>query len=347
MGKTKKPLWWIKLTNYEYWPLMVLYFPTLFYILYLVFKSRSLTFFTLANPQEEFGGFFGESKTKALYKVSKKYLPVSIAFPLETSLEEVKRRIEVAGIGYPLIIKPDWGERGVNVEVMNNEDDLRNYLHLTDRDSIIQEYIDFPIELGVFYHRHPKRQSSNITGIVEKKLMSVTGDGASTVEELMQQRDRLRFQIDRIRRKNPEVLEKVVAEGEEYLVEPIGNHNRGTKFLDGSHHITPELVKVFDDIASSIHGFYYGRFDVKVRDWDSLYKGEGIRVLEINGVYSEPAHMYDPRWKLRDAWKEIIRHLRLVYEVSMANKERGYEPSPAGYFFKLLWKNYFQNKQTV
>ena len=347
MPRSKKPLWWVKLTNYEYWPFMVLYFPTLFYLLYLVLKSRSLTFFTLANPLEEFGGFFGESKAQALNKVSAKYLPVSASFKLGTNFDEAKQIINNSNITYPLIIKPDWGERGVNVELMRNDADLAVYLKKTDRDSIVQEYIDYPIELGVFYHRHPNNTKSGITGIVEKQLMSVTGDGDSSVEELMEQRDRLRFQIDRFKKKHPDIMKVIPEKGEVFLIEPIGNHNRGTKFLDGSSHITPELVTVFDDIAASIEGFYYGRFDVKVKDWESMYRGEGIRVLEINGVYSEPAHIYDPHWKLRDAWKEIIRHIKVIYDLSMANRERGYEPSTSSYFFKLLWKNYFQNKQVV
>ncbi len=327
---------------------MVLYFPTAIYWTWLIIKSRSLTFFTLTNPQEEFGGFFGESKDKALRMIQPQYLPTTTPTILHgTSLEEVLKVIDTVGITYPLIIKPNWGERGVNVEMMRNDEELAAYLKNTDRDSIVQEYIDYPIELGVFYHRHPGTGESRITGIVEKQLMGVIGDGKSTVLELMEQRDRLRFQIDRAKRTKPEVLKSVLSEGEELLLEPIGNHNRGTKFMDGCHRISDELVTVFDDIASTINGFYYGRFDVKVHDWDGFYRGEGIRILEVNGVYSEPAHIYDPNWKLLDAWKEIVRHMSYVYDLAKANRNKGYKPAPSSQFIKMVWRNYFQNKQTV
>ena len=80
------------------------------------------------------------------------------------------------------------------------------------------------------------------------------------------------------------------ASGEERLLQPIGNHCLGTKFIDASHLIDPNLVAVFDEIASGIEGFNYGRFDLKVKDLDALKRGEEIMVPELNGVTSEPGH---------------------------------------------------------
>jgi len=41
---------------------------------------------------------------------------------------------------------------------------------------------------------------------------------------------------------------------------------------------------------------------------------------------SEPTHIYDPRHCLFFAWKEIIRHWRLLYRVSMANAKSRHIP---------------------
>ena len=326
--------------------MFVLYFPTSLYWTWLIIKSRSLTFFTLTNPSEEFGQFFGESKAHTLEKIQQKYLPLDTTIDLETPLVEARRRIASAGIDYPLIIKPNWGERGVNVEKIKNDEELAAYLQKTDRDSIVQEFITHPIELGVFYNRRPGG-GSEITGITMKEFMAVTGNGTSTVEELMEENDRFRFQIDRLKMQRPDLVALVPAAGEEVLLEPVGNHNRGTKFLDGRDYINDDLVKVFDDIASTIDGFYYGRFDVKVSDWESLYRGEGIKVLELNGAYSEPAHIYDPSHNITFAWKEIVRHMRIMYELADINRQRGFQPSTTRQFVQLVWKNYFQNKQVI
>ncbi len=345
--KRKKPLWWIKLTNYEYWPMFVFYFPTVYYLIYLIIKSRSFTFYSLANPVEEFGSFFGESKVKTLEKIASKYKPVSFNVQLGDDIAFVKKKLAEHNLEYPFIIKPNWGERGVNVSKLHNDEELADYLSKTDRDSIVQEFVGHPIELGVFYYKHPSSQESAITGIVKKKFLTVTGDGKSSVEELMEQSDRARFQIERLRPKFPDMSENVLRKGEELLLEPIGNHNRGTMFLDGGDKIADKLVDIFDDVASTINGFYYGRFDVKVKDWDSMYKGD-IKILEVNGVYSEPAHIYDPnKWTLFAAYKEIIKHYKLIYEISEANKARGYKPSTVKYIWELSRRNYFQNKQVV
>ena len=347
MDKKKKPLWWIKWTNYEYWPMFLFYLPTLYYLVYLFIKSRSITFFSLANPIEEFGSFFGESKVKALEKIAPKYKPTSFNVKLGDTFAGVKEQAVQHEIEYPFIIKPNWGERGVNVSKVQNDEELQDYLLKTDRDSIVQEFISDPIELGIFYYKRPQQKETAITGIVQKAFLKVKGDGQSSILELMEQSDRARFQIERLKPKFPDMSERVLGNGEELLLEPIGNHNRGTMFLDGGDKITDELVQVFDDVSSTIDGFYYGRFDVKIKDWESMYKGD-LKILEVNGVYSEPAHIYDPKkWTLLKAYKEIIKHYKLIYEISSANKSRGYKPSTVKYIWQLSKKNYFQNKQVV
>jgi len=347
MSKSKQPLWWIKWTNYEYWPMFFFYFPTSFYLIYLFIKSRSITFFSVANPVEEFGSFFGESKVKALEKVADKYKPNSFSIQLGEDPNKVIALLNEKRFTYPIIIKPNWGERGVNVAKVHNDAELIDYLSKTGRDSIIQTFIGDPCELGVFYYRHPVTKKSAITGIVNKRFLSVTGDGKSTIQELMEQEDRARFQIERLKGKFPDMDKRILSQGEKLLLEPIGNHNRGTMFLDGSELINDQVLKVFDDVASTMDGFYYGRFDVKVKDWESLNAGN-ITILEVNGIYSEPAHIYDPnKWTLLAAYKEIIKHFKLIYEISEANRKRGYKPCSVNYIWKLARKNYFQNKQVV
>jgi hypothetical protein len=40
----------------------------------------------------------------------------------------------------------------------------------------------------------------------------------------------------------------------------------------------------------------------------------------LNGAGSEPTHIYDPRHSLFFAWKEIIRHLDILFRVSRASQ---------------------------
>ncbi|MDX5321090.1 MAG: hypothetical protein LPK45_08285, partial [Bacteroidota bacterium] len=48
--------------RFEYWPVWLVYLPTLLYWAVLAIRARSLFYMTAANPSIELGGFFGESK---------------------------------------------------------------------------------------------------------------------------------------------------------------------------------------------------------------------------------------------------------------------------------------------
>ncbi|MCH2044453.1 MAG: hypothetical protein MK212_10090 [Saprospiraceae bacterium] len=46
-------------------------------------------------------------------------------------------------------------------------------------------------------------------------------------------------------------------------MQPIGNHCRGTMFLDGNYLINEEMIEGFDKITSRIEGVYFSRYDLR------------------------------------------------------------------------------------
>lgn len=115
-------------------------------------------------------------------------------------------------------------------------------------------------------------------------------------------------------------LTEVVPQGEKKIIVPYGNHCRGAKFVDITDQLTPQLFETLNAICKSVPGFYFGRLDIKYENWEDLCKGKNFSIIELNGAGSEPAHIYDPTHSLLFAWKEIIRHLHLLYQVSKRNK---------------------------
>lgn len=105
---------------------------------------------------------------------------------------------------------------------------------------------------------------------------------------------------------------------------PIGNHNRGTKFLSGQHLINQSVLRAMRQVTADLEGFYYGRLDLKIKSLEELSRGEGIKVLEINGVNSEPAHIYDPGMHLLTAWRTIFKHMNIIYHISKQNRANGF-----------------------
>jgi hypothetical protein len=323
----KKPLWLIRLINYEYWPFWILFFPAFFYWLYLGFKARSLAYFSAANPGIENGGVFGESKSDILKMIPDKYKPASVLVSESLQPADLISLFHKTGFQYPVICKPDKGEMGFKVKRVENESDLLIYLEETPVDFLIQEFITWSEEYGVLYYRLPNGKSG-ISSLVAKEFLSVTGDGVNTVEELMNYSDRARLQLDNFKREKPALLSIVPDNGLTLQLEPIGNHCRGTKFINANNSITPQMVAVFDTIAKNMDGFNYGRFDLKVKRIDDLYTGENIRIMEVNGCTSEPAHIYGEDMNLWKVYRDIFSNMKIVNQIAIANHKLGYPYVP-------------------
>jgi hypothetical protein len=134
------------------------------------------------------------------------------------------------------------------------------------------------------------------------------------------------LQIAALQAKYGNALETVLPEGIQHVLVPYGNHSRGSKFVDWSDRISDELTAVVDSICKQIHDFYFGRMDLKFASWEDLLQGKNFSIIEVNGAGSEPTHIYDPRHSLFFAWREIIRHWRLLCRISMANASSRHIP---------------------
>jgi hypothetical protein len=328
----RKPLWLVKLLHFEYWTWWAFYLPLFPWYLWQAFRAKSLTYFTNVDPCIDYGGFFGESKIGILEKINKKYLPKTIFIPAGNSIDFVENQLKMSELNFPIICKPNVGERGTNVEKVENAIALKQY-HSTTENYIIQEFIDYKVELGVLYYRFPSEQNGHITSITKKEFLSVKGDGKNSIEELMNQSDRARFQLETMRKRMGEKIKNIPKEGEIIELEPIGNHCRGTTFLDNNFLINKELELVFDEISKPVKGFHYGRFDLRVSSIEDLYKGKNIKIMELNGVSADPGHIYDPDYKLLKAYSDIAKHWKILANISIEQQKYGIKPIP----IKILW----------
>ncbi|SOE22500.1 hypothetical protein SAMN06298216_2929 [Spirosomataceae bacterium TFI 002] len=317
MTKRVTPLWWIKLTKFEYWNWMAFYGPIIPVWLYLAVKARSITFFTAVNPACSAGGFLNENKMQVLNLLPKEVVPFSkLISKGQTTFPELT---------FPVVAKPNSGQRGRGIEKLLSLEDLKRYHAGIDEDYVLQEFIESPIELAVFYSRMPNEAKGKISSITSKEFMTVIGDGVSTIEQLMEQNDRYRFQL---KSTNLAVRSLILMEGEVRVLEPIGNHCRGTKFVDQRSITTPELEQVFDDLMKNVKGFFYGRFDLKVESLSSLQLGKGIKVMELNGVNGDPGHIFDPNYKLLSAYKDVYWHWNRMAQIAAFNIKNGIKPLP-------------------
>ena len=273
-----------------------------------------------------------ESKQQIYNLIPPQYYPKTNLILEGTPFTEVLKKVQEIGLQFPLIAKPDIGLRGSAVKKIENLSELETYNSKANFDYLVQDLIPFPNEIGVFYVRYPHEKSGKITGIVGKEFLIVTGDGQSTIETLIKKDPRHEMQLQTLQKEYGSELQTVLSQGELKNLVPYGNHIRGAKFLDYSHLISPELTKVINEVGMQIPEFYFGRFDLMYHSFDELEQGKNFAIVELNGAASEPTHIYDPKHSIFFAWKELLRHIRYMYEISVANHKNGvpYLPHQVG-----------------
>ncbi len=312
---------WIKWTHWEFWPFSILYIPVGFYYTWLSLKRGSFFFFTSANPSIEFGGMLGEKKSDIYPLIPELFLPKTKLFQENEREEALQFANE---LGYPVIAKPDIGERGTWVEKIADQQSLEKYVETCPVPFLIQEMINLPIELGVFYVRYPGSEQGKITSVVKKEFLEVMGDGTSTVGDLLSHDPRAMLQVDLKHHRLKNLLYKIPKKYETIRVESIGNHCRGTKFINAQNLISPELEKAFDRLSAMIAGFHFGRFDLRCQSVEDLQKLQNFKILELNGAGSEPGHIYQPGYPLLKAYRDINWHLATLAKISFQNKLLGH-----------------------
>ena len=264
-----------------------------------------------------------ESKKEIYNLIPKKYYPKTELIREHTSFEIVLERFNEYQFNYPLIAKPDIGLRGSAVKKIYNEAELKSYHEKVNFDYLLQDLIPYQNEIGVFYVRYPHEKKGRITGIVGKEFLIVTGDGISTIETLIKKDPRHELQLKVLQKEYGADLQKVLADGEHRNLVPYGNHIRGAKFLDFSDWISPKLTEVINEMCLQIPEFYFGRMDLMYSTLEELEQGKNFAVVELNGAASEPTHIYDPKHSIFFAWKELMRHIRYMFEISVANHQKG------------------------
>ncbi len=331
------------LSYFEFWPDWLFYFPVVVHWLALGVRYGSFTLPTAANPTIMAGGLCGESKQEILDLVTgparelvARYASV-VAGHADADASE--RAMTATGIFYPVVAKPDVGCNGTGVRLIRGKDDLARYLADFPRGErlLLQELVDHEGEAGIFYVRHPNEAIGRITSITLKHAPVLVGDGRSTLEELVLADPRAgrvpQLYLPRLAHR----LHEVPRQGERVRLVFVGNHCKGSIFENGTHLITPALTEAFEQIARAIPGFHFGRIDVRFASLPALTRGEGFRIIEINGSGSEATHIWDPTTTLREAWLAQFVHYGEAFKIGAENRARGHQTCDVRQLY-TLWQ---------
>ena len=219
----------------EFWPSALVYAPLVPWLMWLAAKHGGIGTIGAANPGLEDGGFVGESKFAILASLPPRWTLPSALVPrgepfarmhtFETSMRDGQWT-------YPIILKPDVGQKGVGVRRITSRDEAWAYLASEPGAVVVQAYHPGPFEAGVFYYRRPNDARGRIFSITDKRFPMLVGDGVSTVEELLWAHPRYRLQVSLFLKRHDGA--RVLADGERLPLVTSGNHCQGAMFLDGA-----------------------------------------------------------------------------------------------------------------
>jgi len=334
-----------RIAKWEFWPVQIFYMPIVLYVMWLATKHRDLTVFTAVNPSMPAGGFKGESKAD-IYRglnsstVARDHMLRFTVLRKEIATDEKLIRawqfLDANSLEYPVVIKPNAGERGKDVRIVRSDDELESAILSAETDILLQEF-SLGEEASIFYYRYPSQKHGRIFSITEKSFPSLIGDGVSTLEDLILRDARAVCLASKYFEQNTARLEEVPAKGEAVKLIDIGTHSRGAIFLDGGWMKTDALEKKIDDICRGYDGFYFGRFDIRTRSFEDLSKSEHFQIIELNGVTSESTNIYDPRYSLIDAYRILFKQWRIAFEIGAENVRLGQKASSLRELIRLTF----------
>jgi hypothetical protein len=213
--------------------------------------------------------------------------------------------------------------KGILFRKIDSEDQLHKYHERIPVEYIVQDLIEMPVEVSVFYYRHPAEEKGVVSGFIHKELLQVKGDGISTLKQLIEKHPRAKYRMEEMKHRHGHRFDRVLHEDEVFYLSYAGNHNRGAHFTNLHKEIDASIHKVFDDLSHYTNQFFYGRYDIKTTSIEELKEGKNFLILEFNGSGAEPNHIYDCNMSIWQAYRIILQHWKALYQISRYNHKNG------------------------
>lgn len=338
-----------RILRWEFWPPAMFYIPVAAKYLLLAIKYRSISLPTAANPGMYTGGFIGESKFETLAAIARaqpELVPETylIRFvSVEQQIARVHHLHAAKRLAYPLVFKPDVGQRGFGFKIVRSDEEARSYIEQFSRDLLVQTYVPGPHEAGIFYYRLPGESTGRIFAITEKVFPVIVGDGRRTLEDLIRGDSRARLVAKTYLKRFAADRGRILAAGEPLRLVEAGNHCQGAVFLDGSRLFSDELERTLDQVSKCVPGFFVGRYDIRYTSEEALRQGQDFQIIELNGAASEATSIYDPRNSLRSAYRTLFRQWEIIFAIAHANQARGCVATP----LRTIWQNWIRYQRQM
>src|SRR5690625_127806 len=253
----------------------------------------------------------GTNKQQTREKLEKANVPTPKGKDFHINdLEEMLKYAEQ--IGYPVVVKPTLGSlgKGVTTNIQSEAELIKAIEHVKDigyENIIIEEYFE-----GEDYRIYVV--DGEVVAATKRVPANVVGDGKQTIEQLINEKNKLRNDNPYLRTKLIEIddnLRKTLAkqdldlsdipEREERIyVRTVANISTGGDPVDVTETILPDIKDIAIKALAAIPNFTHGGIDILV---DNVSE---CRVIEINPTAEISMHIFPIEGTPRNVPKYII-----------------------------------------
>lgn len=252
------------------------------------------------------------SHKDASYKVLKHYgfnTPETIAVKSEDDAVEKARRM-----GYPVVIKPSSDHQGIGVTAhITSDQELRAAFQYAQKNKtrskkiLLQKHIsgrDYRV-LVIDY---------KVFAVAERVPAHVTGDGISTIEKLVAQKNKARKDLKDIPldesavetlKKQSFTIDSVPEKGSTVYLKSIANIATGGEVIECTDAMPDENRELFESVAKALHGNVVG-IDVICEDITQPVNNQ-YTIIELNQNPDFYPFLSPTKGKPRNAAPEILR----------------------------------------
>lgn len=323
----------MKIQNFlqpSYWPSWLLFLPIRVGVLALSLHFRRLTAFASANPAfGRIGGFIGDSKSLLLrpFQRDSRCCP-SLALTLEDAPNErVREAVAFAAChGFPLVFKPEVAEDGAGLRYLKNSEQLERFVRSAKEDFVLQKKFS-GLEFEVVWRRNPGLDDGRIMAIVQKKNVTVMGDGEQTLEELIWLDDIAVARGELFTQCHARDLNRIVPAGEVVVLNLSGSYGHGALCLHRPDLVTPELTAALSDFAKRFPGLHFARFDLRTTTEAELKAGRFI-VTEVGGCCHVSSLVRDGSLRFSRSYAAVWAQLKACLEAGDYNLRQKVRPVP-------------------
>ncbi len=260
------------------------------------------------------GGMLDDRKSDIYTMIPDHYLPKTIVFQAQNS--DISELIKANNLTFPLIVKPDIGYKGFMVKRVDDEKELHRVLgQFEEKEVLVQEFLNHEREFAFLFYRMPKSQKYGVSSFVEKILPYVMGDGKSNLKALIEENANAFLDLGYVLNKKKEDLDTIIPKGQKIIVDHVGNYSRGSKFYSRNDSIDESLIETGRQFFNHLQGINFGRIDLKANSIADVKNGK-FKVMEINGVKSEPLHIYEPEMSWIKIWEVISEHWKILNSIA-------------------------------